>query len=105
MEAHRKAQQIIDQAQAKSDRIRSELEDWMRRVQNTYQLLRSDVAATVNHLSGELERGLNALTGVGPAFRQHDETLNALLQSEGVSGDAGVTEAQPSEDEGVQTNG
>lgn len=105
MEAHRKAQQIIDQAQAKSDRIRSELEDWMRRVHNTYQFLRSDVAATVNHLSGELERGLDALNGVGPSFRQHDETLNALLQSEGVSEKTVAAEELPVEDEGAQTNG
>ncbi len=85
MEAHRKAQQILDQAQEKSARIRSDLEEWMRRVNNAYQRLRTDVSATVSHVSGELERGLKALNDAAPAFRQHDETLNALLVSEGVA--------------------
>lgn len=82
MEAHRKAQQIVDQAQEKSDRIHGELEGWMNRVQNAYQILRGDITAMVNHLNGELERGMKVLDEVGGGFCQHDETLRMLIESE-----------------------
>lgn len=83
MEAHRKAQEIIGQAQRQAEELRGEMEEWLRRVQSTYQLLRTDVTATITHLSGELERGKKALDEAAPAFRQHDETLAALLGNDG----------------------
>lgn len=103
LEAHRKAQEIVEQAQTQAAKIRSELEGWLRRVQNSYQHLRTDVTATVTHLSGELERGQKALGEVAPAFRQHDETLTALLESErGVSGPRAPEPLPLDEDEGEE---
>ncbi len=86
LEAHRKAQETVDQAQAQSAKIRNELDGWLRRVQSTYQLLRTDMAAAVNQLSGELERGVKALNEIPETFRQHDETLSALMESERANG-------------------
>ena len=63
-------------------KIRSELEGWLRRVQGTYQHLRTDVSATVTHLAGELDRGKKTLEEAVPTFRQHDEALAALLECE-----------------------
>lgn len=82
LEAHRKAQETVEQAQAQSAKIRSELENWLRRVQSCYQHLRTDVSATVTHMIGELERGHKALEEAAPAFKQHDEALAALLECE-----------------------
>jgi len=82
MEAHRQAQEILEQARSKADKIRGEIESWLRRVQSTYQMLRTDVTATMTHLSGELERSKKALDEATPAFCQHDEALTALLESE-----------------------
>ena len=76
----------MDQAQAQSAKIRNELDGWLRRVQNTYQHLRTDMAAAVNQLSGELERGVKALNEIPETFRQHDETLSALMESERANG-------------------
>ena len=86
LEAHRKAQETIDQAQAQAAKIRSELEGWLRRVQSTYQHLRTDMTATVNQLSGELERGFQALNEIPETFRQHDETLSELMECEWATG-------------------
>lgn len=86
LEAHRKAQETVDQAQAQSAKIRNDLDGWLRRVQSTYQLLRTDMAAAVNQLSGELERGVKALNEIPETFRQHDETLSALMESERANG-------------------
>lgn len=86
LEAHRKAQETVDQAQAQSAKIRNELDGWLRRVQSTYQHLRTDMAAAVSQLSGELERGVKALNEIPETFRQHDETLSALMESERANG-------------------
>lgn len=93
LEAHRAAQETVEQAQEQAARIRSELENWMRRVQSSYQHLRTDVSATVTHLIGELERGEKALEDAAPAFRQHDEALAALLECE--RGMAGCRAPEP----------
>ena len=82
LEAHRQAQETVEQAQEQAAKVRSELESWLRRVQSTYQHLRTDVSATVTHLAGELDRGKKALEEAMPAFRQHDEALAALLECE-----------------------
>ncbi len=76
LEAHRKAQETLDQAQSQSAKIRNELDAWLRRVQNTYRHLRTDMTAAVSQLSGELERGVKALNEIPETFRQHDETLS-----------------------------
>lgn len=86
MEAHRKAQEILEQAQSQAAGIRSELGGWLRRVQTTYQHLRADVSATMTHLLGELERGKQALEETAPAFNQHDQVLAELLECEKTMG-------------------
>lgn len=83
LEAHRKAQETVEQARAQAAKLRSEVEDWLCRVQNTYQHLRTDLAATVTHLSGELERGQKALGEIDPALKRCDAALNELVESEG----------------------
>lgn len=103
LEAHRKAQETVDQAQAQAARIRSELEGWLRRVQNNYQHLRTDMVATVTQLTGELERGIKALNEVPAAFCQHDETLAALMESERVS--TGPKAPEPLPLDGEDCNG
>ncbi|MGN0968224.1 MAG: hypothetical protein ACI4O3_03050, partial [Oscillospiraceae bacterium] len=45
LEAHRKAQETVEQAQEQAAKTRNELEGWLRRVQSTYQHLRTDVSA------------------------------------------------------------
>lgn len=86
LEAHRKAQEIMDQAQEQAAKVRGELDGWLRRVQSSYQHLRTDVSATVSHLSDELERGREAMEEVASAFKRHDEALTELLECERVCG-------------------
>ena len=82
LEAHRKAQETVEQAEIDAAALRGDVEGWLNRVQSGYQRLRADISATVAHLAGELERGRAALEEVGSSFRQHDEALESLLQSE-----------------------
>lgn len=92
-EAHRKAQEIVDQAKSQADKMRAEIEGWLRRVQGSYQHLRTDLSATVAHLSGELERGQRALCEVSGTLNQHDETLAAMMDCE--KGSAGLKAPEP----------
>lgn len=99
LEAHRKAQETVEQAQARAAKTRSEIESWLRRVQNGYQRLRTDVSATVAHLAGELEQGKKALEEIAPAFRQHDEALTELLECDRAAAGPKAPEPLPLEEE------
>lgn len=104
LESHRKAQEIVEQAQTQAAKIRNELEGWLRRVQSSYQHLRTDVSATVSHLINELERGQKAMEEAAPAFKQHDEALAALLESEHTYAGPKAPEPLPLEEE-VEAHG
>lgn len=99
LEAHRKAQETVEQAQAQAAKTRSELESWLRRVQDGYQRLRAGVTATVTQMTGELERGKQALEEAVPAFQQHDEALAGLLKSERAAAGPKAPEPLPLEEE------
>ena len=99
LEAHRKAQETVEQAQAQAAKLRSEMESWLRRVQNGYQNLRTDILATASHLVGELERGKTALDSTLPAFLQHDAGLADLLNFEHTVNGPKAPEPLPLEEE------
>ena len=99
LEAHRKAQETMEEATAQAAKIRSELESWLRRVQSGYQHLRTDVSATVTHLTGELERGKKTLEETVPVFQQYDEALTEILKCERVSVGPKAPEPLPLEEE------
>lgn len=99
LEAHRKAQETVEQAKAQAAKTRGELESWLRRVQSGYQRLRTDVSATVTHLTGELERGKKSLEEAMPAFQQYDKTLAELLECERAAAGPKAPEPLPLEEE------
>jgi uncharacterized phage infection (PIP) family protein YhgE len=99
LEAHRKAQETVEGAKDQATKIRGELESWLRRVQGSYQHLRTDVTATVTHLTGELERSVKALEEATPAFRQHDQSLAQLLERERTEVGPKAPEPLPLEEE------
>lgn len=98
LDARCKAQKIVDEAQERAFKSRSEVESWLRRVQSSYQHLRTDVTATAAHLRDELERGRAAIEEAAASFQQHDELLSGLLESERAGGPK-APEPLPLEDE------
>lgn len=93
LEAHRKAKETAEKAENDAAKVReeaentaarlhSDLEGWLNRVQSGYQRMRTDISATVSHLTSELERGKAALEETGGSFQQYDEALNELLHCE-----------------------
>ena len=49
LEAHRRAQTVLDQADAQAKELRRNMGQWMDRVEREYDALRSEVEATVSH--------------------------------------------------------
>ena len=63
LDAHRRAQAIQEKAERDAQRVRRQLEQWLRRMEAEYDRMRGEVA--VSHAASELDRvraGLNRIT-------------------------------------------
>jgi len=80
LEAHLRAQNILDEAEVQAKETRARLEGWLRRVQAVYDRLRTDVDATISHASGELGRVQKSLSSVTADFSGHDDALTNLFR-------------------------
>lgn len=82
MEARRKAQQIVAEAEERSAQLHARTDSWVTRVQHSYRQLHTDVAATMTRLSADLEQGKAILEEKTDAFQQYEEELNELTRIE-----------------------
>lgn len=65
LDAHRRAQAIQEKAERDAQRVRRQLEQWLRRMEAEYDRMRGEVEVTVSHAASELDRvraGLNRIT-------------------------------------------
>ena len=63
--AHRRALAIQEKAERDAQRVRRQLEQWLRRMEAEYDRMRGEVEVTVSHAASELDRvraGLNRIT-------------------------------------------
>lgn len=81
LDAHRRAQEIVRQAENRAAKLRGELEQWMTRLEQGYDLLRTDMDATVSHAANELERVQRSLEGVTSEFTAYDQRLDELVRT------------------------
>ena len=56
LDAHCRAQAVEAAAQVQVEKTKREVEQWIAKVQESYDRMRSDIDATISHASGELER-------------------------------------------------
>lgn len=80
LEAHLRAQHVLDETGARVKRSQAQLQDWLRRVQTSYDRVCTDMEATVSHISGELGRLQKILGGVNEEFAAHDDALGELVE-------------------------
>ncbi len=80
LEAHCRAQAVEAAAQVQVDKARQEVEQWAAKVQADYDRMRTDIAATISHTSGELERVRRSMEHILTQFDQRDGDLKALLK-------------------------
>ena len=91
LEAHQRARTIEREAEERAARVRAAAERLLDRVQAGYARLRGDVDATISHAGGEIGRVEKALEQVRSEFAEHDQALEALLETcrEGMAQDPG----------------
>ena len=81
LEAHRRAQTIVDEAQAQAEQIRRELGQWLERVERDYYDLRAQVGTTVTQASSELERVRQGLDNISLCMQNQHSALERLMQT------------------------
>ena len=81
LEAHRRAQAIVDEAQAQVDQLRREQAAWLERVERDYYDLRAQVGATVTQAASELERVRQGLDNITLCMNNHHNALDRLMQT------------------------
>jgi len=81
LEAHRRAQSIVDQAQVQADQMRRELAQWLERVERDYYDLRAQVGTTVTQASSELERVRQGLDNITLCMNNQHSALERIIQT------------------------
>lgn len=81
LEAHCRAQAVEAAAQVQVDKTRHEVEQWIAKVQGSYDQMRSDIDATISHASGELERVRRSMEKLTGEFGVHDDALKGILRT------------------------
>ena len=81
LEAHRRAQAIVDQAQEQGNQVRRELVQWLERVERDYYDLRGQVGTTVTQASSELERVRQGLDNISLCMNNQHSALERLMQT------------------------
>ncbi len=82
LEAHRRAQAIVDEAQAQAEQLRREQAQWLERVERDYYDLRAQVGTTVTQAASELERVRQGLDNISLCMNNQHSALERLMQTE-----------------------
>lgn len=83
LDAHNRAQAIIREGEAEAAQTRQKVAEWLRQVESSYSRLRSDVAATLAHAGGELERTIRSLDAVTAELESHAQDLKVIAGEDG----------------------
>lgn len=81
LEAHRRAQTIVDEAQVQAEQVRRELGQWLERVERDYYDLRAQVGTTTTQAASELERVRKGLDNVTLCMNSQHSALERLMQT------------------------
>lgn len=78
LDAHRRAQGIVDQANDEAQHLHTQMEQWMARMSREYTDLRAQADAAVAHAGGELEKAGKLLTQLTQKLAQQDAVLENM---------------------------
>lgn len=95
LDAHNRAQAIIREGEAEAAQTRQRVIDWLRQVESSYGRLRADVAATLAHAGGELERTIRSLDAVTAELDSHAQDLKDIAGGEAPATTAMRTQEEP----------
>ena len=81
LEAHRRAQGVLDQANSQARHLRQQMEQWMTRVGREYDALRTEVEATISHAADQLDKAGKCLEQVSTLLSDQDVALEELSRA------------------------
>ncbi len=79
-QANVQATQTVEQAEAHSAQVRCEMDQWVRKMEGSYQTLRADLKRSLSQLGQQLENSRQMLEQAEPTFQGHDQALAALME-------------------------
>lgn len=81
LDAHRRAQGIMDEADRQARALRQQTDQWLSRVGREYGGLRTQMDAAMAAAAGELDKVRRLLEGVSQTLAQQDGALDALSKA------------------------
>ena len=99
LDAHRRAQAVLEKAESDAQRTRRQVNQWLQRLGREYETLRSQVEATVSHAASELEKANSCLDQVNRLMGEQETALEGLAQSHNESDRNRVEAPMPIEEE------
>ena len=81
LEAHRRAQGVLDQANSQARHLRQQMEQWMTRVGREYDALRTEVEATISHAADQLDKAGKCLEQGSALLSDQDVALEELSRA------------------------
>lgn len=81
LEAHRRAQAVLEESERQARQLRRQMEQWMQKVEREYDALRSEVESTVSHAADQLDKAGKSLEKVTALMGEQDVALEALAQA------------------------
>lgn len=81
LDAHRRAEEALQDAEHRAQALRSQTEQWLLRVMREYDALRSRTDATIFHAVDELQKAGGMLTEVTKMMSRQDGALEELRRT------------------------
>ena len=80
LEAHRRAQEVEDQAAGQAQRVREGAQSWLKALEQEYDRLRTETETTVAHAAAQLDRAGEALDQISRLMDRQAGQLEHLEQ-------------------------
>lgn len=80
LEAHHRAQGIVDQARAQSEQLHEQTRQWVLQVRREYDELRTLVENTVSHAAGDLDRVRQSLGNISLCMDRQNNAMDQFVR-------------------------
>lgn len=82
LDAHQRAKTVMDEAGRGAEQVRAQTEQWLGKVRESYDRLRAELEATMEHSTREAQRSAQALAAISREFQTHDAAMQAVIDAQ-----------------------
>ncbi len=80
LEAHQRAQGIVNEAKAEADKLQEQTRQWVLQVRREYDELRTVVESTVSHAAGDLDRVRQSLGNISLCMDRQNNAMEQFVR-------------------------